>query len=239
LPSLRSLARRYDDRTSAPAAELEGEEPASSERCLSGLKVNASKGAGKRALGEGGEQQEEDVMAKLARVKSEWYAKNVNSGITGLKWGDNCLYSSSRRGDGVVAWDMRMLADESSRRPHPVRAYARSGDTNQRLEFDLGDGGNKLFVGSKDSCVRVYQAATGEEIQTITGFDDCCNGISVSDRWGMLAVATGQRHYPLAGAGKGAGGSSGEESEGESEVEEGEEEGDAERGGTLSVLKWK
>jgi hypothetical protein len=140
-----------------------------------------------------------------------------------------------------------MLTDSSSRGPAPVRAYARSGDTNQSLQFDLDASGSLLFVGSKDSCVKVYDVHGGAEIQTITGFSDCCNGVSVSkltgaDGMGSLAVSTGQRHYPIKTDGSDCEGSG---SDGEGEGEEEKEKGrgkvdeDEERGGTLSVLKFR
>jgi ribosomal protein L12E/L44/L45/RPP1/RPP2 len=123
-----------------------------------------------------------------------------------------------------------------------VKAFARQGDTNQTLQFDMDAGGRHLFVGSKEGCVRIYDVASGAEIQRVTGFDDCVNGVSVSGS--LLAVATGQRHY---GRARGASDASGaceekeklEEEEKEEEEEEEEEEEDLERGGTLSVLSFK
>ena len=113
----------YDDRQSGAVADFEE----SSERTLSGLKVNSAanrsrkrnfgeagglggggggggKGGGDGGVGGDGEMNIEEMMA---RVKSQWYEKNVNGGVTDLKWGENILFSSSRRGDGVVCWDMR------------------------------------------------------------------------------------------------------------------------------------
>ena len=61
--------------------------------------------------------------------------------------------------------------------------------------------GDLIFVGSKDKAVKVYGIETGTEIQGIVGFSDACNGVSVSPVADLLAVATGQRHYPMAGGG--------------------------------------
>jgi len=122
----------YDDRTARNVAEFaEAELPVSSVRTMEGMKVNSNKN--RKAI-QNGDMNLDDMMAS---VKNEWYEKNVNSGITQLKWGENTseysLFSSSRRGDGIVVWDMRMLTGGETG-PTPVRAFARDGDTNQTLQ---------------------------------------------------------------------------------------------------------
>ena len=145
------------------------------------------------------EKEQQDIFAA---AKVSWYQARARSGITQLKWskgGQNnyLLYSASRRSDAVLAFDLRMLTGDSS---HPIRgiaAYSRDSDSNQRLEFDFDQEGRRLFVGSRDSCVKIYDIGSGKLIDEIGGFHDAVNGVSYTNINGreLLSVACGARRF--------------------------------------------
>jgi len=150
------------------------------------------------------ESTEEDGEQDLfSAAKKTWYQARIRTGVTQLMWSkgsqnDYLLYSASRRSDAVVAFDMRMLTGDSSHPIQGVASYARDSDTNQRLEFDFDSDGKRMFVGSQDCSVKVYDTWTGKLVDSIEGFDDAVNGVSFSsqnDRT-LLAVASGARRFP-------------------------------------------
>lgn len=144
-----------------------------------------------------GEQQDIFSAAKIS-----WYQARARTGITQLTWSkggqnDYMLYSASRRSDAVLAFDMRMLSGDTSHPIQGVAAYSRDSDSNQRLEFDFDNEGRRLFVASKDSCVKVYDTGTGMLLDTIGGFHDAVNGVSYAEINGreLLSVACGARRF--------------------------------------------
>jgi len=146
--------------------------------------------------------EHDDNQDIFSAAKVSWYQARARSGITQLKWSkggqnDYLLYSSSRRSDAVLAFDMRMLSGDAS---HPIRgiaAYSRDSDTNQRLEFDFDNEGKRLFVASQDKSVMIYDIASGKLLHTMKGFHDAVNGVSYSNINGreLLAVASGARRF--------------------------------------------
>ena len=141
---------------------------------------DASNTGNKEGHGAEEEEEEEDIFS-AAKVK--WYQSRARGGITQLTWspaGDHILYSASRRSDAVLAWDLRMLSGDASRPIRGMAAYARDGDTNQRLEFCFDDYGKHMFVGSRDRCVKIYDVATAKLVNEIsTGdVDSPVNGVS-------------------------------------------------------------
>ena len=131
-------------------------------------------------------------MFSAAKVK--WYQSRARGGITQLTWspaGDHILFSASRRSDAVLAWDLRMLSGDASRPIRGMAAYARDGDTNQRLEFCFDECGKHMFV------------ATAKLVDKIeTGDAGPVNGVSYKSTaaWGrqggLLSVALGARRFP-------------------------------------------
>ena len=153
-----------------------------------------------------GEQEDEEVgedMFSAAKVK--WYQSRARGGITQLTWspaGDHILYTASRRSDAVLAWDLRMLSGDASRPIRGMAAYARDGDTNQRLEFCFDECGKHMFVASQDRCVKIYDVATAKLVDKIeTGYAGPVNGVSYKSTaaWGrqggLLSVALGARQF--------------------------------------------
>lgn len=167
----------------------------------------------------------EENLFSSARVN--WFQSRARGGITQLIWAPptsnnpHVLYSASRRSNAVLSWDVRALSgldfgdgagnsrkrSGGSRTISGLQSYARDGDTNQRLEFDLDTNGNRLFVGSGNSegVVKVYDVSSGklhDEIKVVDGGCDAVNGVSYiphpfgkNDGDGLLAVSVGSRQF--------------------------------------------
>jgi WD40 repeat protein len=172
----------------------------------------------------------EENLFSSARVN--WFQSRARGGITQLTWAPPTsnnpyvLYSASRRSNAVLSWDVRALSGldleggvgnsrkrsggggcGGSRTICGLQSYARDGDTNQRLEFDLDTNGNRMFVGSGSSegVVKVYDVSTGklhDELKVVDGGGNAVNGVSYiphpfgkNDGDGLLAVSVGSRHF--------------------------------------------
>ena len=142
----------------------------------------------------------EDIFST---AKINWYQSRSKGGVTQLTWSksqsDFLLFSSSRRSDSVLAWDMRMLSGNATHPIAGVCAYPRDGDTNQRLEFDFDESGETIFVASQDHSVKIYDVKSCSVSHCISGFCDAVNGISYKkDIHGdndLLVVAVGARRF--------------------------------------------
>jgi WD40 repeat protein len=164
----------------------------------------------------------------ISSAKKQWFQSRAHGGVTQLLFApnDHVLYSASRQSNTILAWDLRMLSNQPSSAaatslhtqytPSPTTAatssieglasYATDSDTNQRLEFDLDETGETLYVGGKDQCVRMYNTKTGELTRVVEDLEDAANGVSfcriaASSQQGhakrsLLAVTTGSRHFP-------------------------------------------
>jgi WD40 repeat protein len=148
----------------------------------------------------GGDEEE----SWLNSAKSNWYHSRVQGGVTQLLFSprEYFLFSTSRRSDAVLMWDLRMMSDDPEHLTHPVAglaSYATKNDTNQRLQFELDDAGESLYAGGVDGRIRTYSTITGELIGIIEDRDGHpANGVSFtcagSSR--LLAVTTGARKFP-------------------------------------------
>jgi len=138
-------------------------------------------------------------------AKIKWFQTRTQSGVTQLQ-ADNSeflLYSTSRRSNAIISWDLRMLSGNIEYQSRPIAGYssfATQNDTNQRLEFALDESGQTLFAGGTDRKVRVYDTKSGNLQTTIDGLDDVANGVSFAHmetaKASFLAVTTGSRHFP-------------------------------------------
>lgn len=168
--------------------------------------------------------QIENNWFSSARV--HWFQSQARGGVTQLMWAPPSssnpyvLYSASRRSDAVLSWDVRMLSScnnttntNNRKKSYPIcglKSYARDGDTNQRLGFDLDRDGKRIYVGTgcKQGVVKIYDTASSTlecEVEIDNNNGGPCkdyyavNGVSVLHRTGsesLLAVATGSRSYP-------------------------------------------
>lgn len=192
----------YDDRT--------GQQPSGT--ILTGLSVV---GHGKNhcrkkrrfvSIDRGSSEVDEEGEDMFSAAKVKWFQTRTQGGVTQLLFAPNneyILYSASRRSNAVIAWDLRMLSGNAEYQSNPVRglaSYATDSNTNQRLEFDVNETGQRLYVGGQDRCVRIYDVASGKLIERIEGLHDAVNGVSFSfhseTKGSFLAIASGSRHFP-------------------------------------------
>lgn len=164
---------------------------------------------------EGGNEDDSSSLFSSARVN--WFQSRARGGVTQLMWAPPAssnpyvLFSASRRSSAVLSWDVRTLSGGDGRPVCGLRSYARDGDTNQRLEFDIDDTGTSLFVGtgSSEGVVKAYDVNSGalDDTLNVTGSGDdgvvsrrdAVNGVSYfrqpTTGSGLLAVAVGSRRY--------------------------------------------
>ena len=167
----------------------------------------------------------DDNLFSSARVN--WFQSRARGGITQLMWSPPTsnnpylLFSASRRSNTVLSWDVRCLSgrdDFNGNQPVcGVQSYARDGDTNQRLEFDIDDTGKRIYVGSGDGVVKIYDITSGvlDDTLDVTSADDtrnngvekctnAVNGVSFhhcntgeSGKYNvtLLSLAVGSRQY--------------------------------------------
>ena len=139
----------------------------------------------------------------FSAAKADWYQRRARGGVTQIEWSrggqsDYLMYSSSRRSDAIIAWDVRMITGDTSHSIHGALAFMRAGDTNQRMTFDLDQEGRRLFTSSQDSSVKVYNAANGKLENVIDDCNEAVNGVSfvrTQNNIDLLAVSTGTRHF--------------------------------------------
>ena len=161
-------------------------------------------------------------------AKARWFRSKAQGGVTQLEFANDSsssqnyiLYSTSRRSNCVLAWDLRMLSGNPDYQSHPIRglaSYATHNETNQRIEFDTD--ADTLYVGNTDGSVRQYDLSSGkctghiaitcDGAEANSNRDDnvqdkgttavvAVNGVSharLPNGDAYLAVATGSRQFP-------------------------------------------
>ena len=150
------------------------------------------------------ENQANSEGSWLSSAKTKWFHSRCQGGVTQLRFApvdQYLLYSASRKSNAILAWDLRMLSGMEEFQSQPISGYGSfetANDTNQRLEFDLTESGDKLFVGGQDRSARIYDVKSSQLESQIDGLEDTVNGVSfkVLGRQAFLAVATGSRHFP-------------------------------------------
>ena len=122
------------------------------------------------------------------------------------------LYSASRHSNMMLAWAAR----ESFPRPIcGLQSYARDGDKNQQLGFNMDGYGKKMFggSGSSEGVVKVHDASSGmleDTLDAVQSGDEQCkdamngvsyfhhqnnNGSSACKYIGLLALAVNFRQF--------------------------------------------
>ncbi|XP_005111944.2 telomerase Cajal body protein 1 [Aplysia californica] len=108
------------------------------------------------------------------------------------------LYSGGRKDAEILCWDMRNTGKI-------LFSVLRDVKTNQRMYFDLSQSGRYLTTGNHDGSVAFWDTLLpGEEVNgevflkpcsQFQAHEDCVNGVSLNHQHGILATASGQRHF--------------------------------------------
>jgi WD40 repeat protein len=77
-----------------------------------------------------------------------------------------------------------------------LASYERDASTNQRVGFDVDPSGRYLATGSRDRAARVYDLVTGGLVTALPPEADAVNDVAFHPYYGILALATGERHFP-------------------------------------------
>lgn len=130
-----------------------------------------------------------------------------NGGVTqctfshdGLK-----LYTAARCDGAIHCWDVRMSC-------RVLASFQRACPTNQRIGFELkGAASEALITASQDGRVLVYDTtAPAEPPATVLSFGEATNAATSHPNLPLLAVAVGERRFPLSRDDHGARGGGGD-----------------------------
>lgn len=143
----------------------------------------------------------------FSSAKAKWIQSKTIGGVSQLKFSPKSeyyLYSTSRRSNAILAWDLRMLSGNIDNQSNPIQVFGSfeiNNDTNQRIQFDFdSETGGTLFVGGQDCCIRVYDCTTGNLTGKIDEFNSTVNAVSFfrgfQSNKPILAAACGSRYFP-------------------------------------------
>jgi WD40 repeat protein len=115
-------------------------------------------------------------------------------GVTQLAFSHDglLLYSGARRDGAIHCWDVRMSC-------RVLATFERACRNNQRVGFDLmGRHSEGLVTASQDGRVMVYDTGAPEQPPTtLLTFADATNAATPHPYASLLAVAVGERQFPL------------------------------------------
>jgi WD40 repeat protein len=143
------------------------------------------------------EDSEQENLIDFSAAKVKWFHSRARGGVTQLEFSEDMysLYSSSRRANAILQWDLRKLA--TSTFVPGLATFGIDNDTNQRMEFHLH--GEHIFAGGRDKSIAVYNCKQSNKmVAKIDGFHNAVNGVSVSSlgKKTILASASGSRYFP-------------------------------------------
>ncbi|CAI2175811.1 1769_t:CDS:10 [Funneliformis geosporum] len=104
------------------------------------------------------------------------------------------LFSASRKDDFIRCWDIRNTGEI-------LYKLQRSGNTNQRLSFDIDIAGSYLVTGSFDGKIIVYDLtnlnAKGypQKVLDMPAHEDAISAISIHPSFPLIASCSGQRKF--------------------------------------------
>ena len=128
------------------------------------------------------------------------------------------LYTGARQDGSVLCYDVR--ASQT-----PLCTFQRDcHGTNQRIGFDLSADSRALVTASRDGRVLVYDVQQPQAPPAVwLTYPDAVNGATLHPFLPLLAVAVGERRFPLPRGGGGGGGGGG--GDGDGDAAGGEEDG--------------
>ena len=102
------------------------------------------------------------------------------------------LYSAARRDGAIRCWDVRMSC-------RVLATYERACPTNQHVGFELrGAQSEGLLSASQDGRVLIFDTnAPDRPPTTLLTFADATNAVAAHPQLPLLAVAVGERRFPL------------------------------------------
>ena len=121
-------------------------------------------------------------------------AEAHGGGITQLSFSHDglLLFTGARRDGSIRCWDIRKSCTV-------LASFARACPTNQKIGFELvGPTSAGLLTASQDGSVLMYATdAPAEPPATLLTFGDATNAATRHPTLPLLAVAVGERHFPL------------------------------------------
>ena len=164
----------------------------------------------------------------FSAAKIKWFQSRTRGGVTQVEFSDDgmSLFSSSRRSNAILQWDLRNLKLPSSSFCPGLSSFETDNDTNQRIEFSLKD--DYLYVGSREKCLMIYDWKKSDMVARIDGFNDVVNGVtqcSLGEK-SLIATSSGSRHFPSHES---------DTDDGEEDEEQGEES-ESSNGGCLQLF---
>ncbi|DBB13553.1 TPA: hypothetical protein ACH3X3_000587 [Trebouxia sp. C0006] len=109
-------------------------------------------------------------------------------GLTQVKFSadGNFLYTGARKDTDILCWDIRYTSDVV------YRLQRDTGDTNQRIQFDIEPMGRHLATGGSDGKVVSFDLTTGEPVSTFLAATDTLNGFQFHPYLPLAATASGR-----------------------------------------------
>lgn len=163
---------------------------------LSGLGLVTSVAAGPEHLLAAGGTGKGVAMLDVRTNEPVAMLHGHKGGITHARFSacGNYLYTAARRDDAIQCWDARTLSGSAA-----VYSLSRggSGDTNQRMAFDIEPGGRHLSIGGTDGRVRCFDLQTAVQVSNWKASTHSVAGFAYHPAGLPLAVTgSGCRTFP-------------------------------------------
>lgn len=114
-----------------------------------------------------------------------------------LQISGNRLYCGSRMEGEIYCFDTRYNGSV-------LQTFSREVSTNQRIQFDINKSETLLATGNHDGTVSLFDLSRDHQIvprdEGVLSFEahtDTVNGVSFHPFWGLLATASGRRHFHI------------------------------------------
>ncbi|KAJ4825111.1 hypothetical protein Tsubulata_028989 [Turnera subulata] len=113
-------------------------------------------------------------------------------GITHVQFSKdgNYLYTGGRKDPYIMCWDLRKAEVV-------YKLYRSSGQTNQRILFDIEPSGRHLGTGGQDGLVHIYDLQTGHWVSGFQAAADTVNGFAFHPFLPMAVTSSGHRRFQV------------------------------------------